>query len=335
VAPAESLVDCGVYLDGHRLPGTRSPRSAQRQVHELGAGFVWIGLNEPDERQMRDLAELFGLHPLAIDDAVHAHQRPKVERYDDTLLLVLKTVNYIPHEAISKARDIVQTGEIMVFVGPGFALTVRRGNFGGLTGVRRALDADPHQLRLGPFAVMQAIADHVVDDYRDVALRVQADIDAIEEQIFSPRSGTEVEQSYLLKREIVALRRAVNPLSFVLQHIVADNKDLIGKEVLRCLRDVIDHQSLAADRINSHDELLTSLVQAALARAGMQQNLDLRKISSWVAIVSVPTMLAAIYGMNFEKMPELRWTWGYPTVLGVMVTVCVLLYRTFRRNHWL
>jgi magnesium transporter len=335
VTSVESLVDCGVYVDGHRLPGTRSPRSAQRHVHELDAGFVWIGLHEPDEHQIRYLAELFGLHPLAIDDAVHAHQRPKAQRYGDTLLLVLKTVNYIPHEAISKSRDIVETGEIMIFVGPDLVLTVRRGDFGGLTGVRRALDADPHQLRLGPFAVMGVIADHVVDHYRDVALQVQADIDTIEEQIFSPRSGTEVEQIYLLKREVVALRRAVNPLSIVLQQIVADNKDLIGKEVLHGLRDVTNRQSLAVDRINSHDELLTSLVQAALARAGMQQNLDLRKISSWVAIVSVPTMLAAIYGMNFENMPELRWTWGYPTVLGVMVTVCVLLYRTFRRNHWL
>jgi magnesium transporter len=335
VAPAEPLVDCGVYVDGYRLPGKRSPRAALAQLHELGDGFVWIGLHEPDSHQVRDVAELFGLHPLAFEDAVHAHQRPKVERYDDTLFLVLKTVRYVPHESISKARDIVETGEIMIFVGPDFVVTVRHGDFSGLSGVRRELEADPHQLRLGPFAVMHAIADHVVDDYCDVALQVQADIDTIEEQTFSPRSATEVEQLYLLKREIVDLRRAVNPLSSALQHIVSDNKDLIGKEVLRYLRDLIDHQSLAADRINSHNELLTSLVQAALARAGMQENLDLRKISSWVAIVSVPTMLAAIYGMNFERMPELQWKWGYPAVLGVMVTVCVLLYRTFRRNHWL
>jgi magnesium transporter len=182
---------------------------------------------------------------------------------------------------------------------------------------------------------MHAIADHVVDDYRDVTLQMETDIDVIEEQIFSPRNTTEIDQIYLLKREIVELRRAVNPLSDALREIVSDDRDLIGKEVLRYLRDVIDHQTVAAERINGYDELLTSLVTAALARVGMQQNLDLRKISAWVAIASVPTMLAAIYGMNFEHMPELRWTWGYPALLGVMGTICVLLYLTFRRNHWL
>jgi magnesium transporter len=335
VSAASAIVDCGVYVDGRRLPDTPNLVAALAKVHELGEGFVWIGLHEPDIHQMREVGEIFGLHRLAVEDAVHAHQRPKVERYDDTLFLVLKTVKYIPHESISKARDIVGTGEIMIFVGRDFVVTVRHGDFSGLAGVRMQLDDDPHQLRLGPFAIMHAIADHVVDDYREVSLRVETDIDLIEEQIFAPRSATEIDQIYLLKREVLELRRAVNPLSDALQEIVSDNKDLICKEVLRHLRDVIDHQTLAAERINSYDELLTSLLTAALARTGMQQNLDLRKISSWVAIVSVPTMLAAIFGMNFEHMPELQWTWGYPTVLAVMATACVILYRTFRRNHWL
>jgi magnesium transporter len=333
--PARGIVDCGVYVDGHRLPGSYTPRAAQAKARELGDGFVWIGLHEPEADQMHDVATVFGLHRLAVEDAVHAHQRPKVERYDDTLFLVLKTVKYVPHDSISKAIDIIATGEVMIFVGPDFLVTVRHGDFSGLVGVRHKMDADPHQLQLGPYAIMHAIADHVVDDYRDVALRVQADIDTIEEQIFAPRATTDVEQIYLLKREIAQLRRAVNPLSEALARIVADNKDLICKEVLRYFRDVIDHQSLAAERIDSYDELLTSLVQAALARASMQQNLDLRKISAWVAIVSVPTMVAAIYGMNFDHMPELQWVWGYPAVLGVMGTICALLYATFRRDHWL
>ncbi|MET0699595.1 MAG: magnesium/cobalt transporter CorA [Mycobacterium sp.] len=329
------IVDCGVYADGHRLPGTYSPRAAQAKAHELDGGFVWVGLHEPDADQMHEVSTIFGLHRLAVEDAVHAHQRPKVERYDDTLFVVLKTVKYVPHESISKAVDIIATGEVMIFVGADFLVTVRHGDFSGLVGVRRELDADPHQLRLGPFAIMHAIADHVVDDYRDVALQVQSDIDTVEEQIFAPRATTNIEQIYLLKREIAQLRRAVNPLSEALARVVSDNKDLICKEVLRYFRDVIDHQSLAAERIDSYDELLTSLVQAALARASMQQNLDLRKISAWVAIVSVPTMVAAIYGMNFDHMPELRWVWGYPAVLGVMATICGLLYLTFRRDHWL
>jgi magnesium transporter len=335
VSAASAIVDCGVYVDGRRLPGTPTLDAALAKVRELGEGFVWIGLHEPDAHQMREVAAVFGLHRLAVEDAVHAHQRPKVERYDDTVFLVLKTVKYIPHESISKARDIVGTGEIMIFVGPDFVVTVRHGDFSGLAGVRKEMDADPHQLKLGPFAIMHAIADHIVDDYRDVALRLETDIDVIEEQIFSPRSTTEVDQIYLLKREILELRRAVNPLSAALREIVTDHRDLICKEVLRHLRDVIDHQTLAAERINSYDELLTSLVTAALARTSMQQNLDVRKISAWVAIASVPTVLGAIYGMNFEHMPELHWTWGYPAVLGVMATTCVLLHRILRRNHWL
>jgi magnesium transporter len=335
VATAGAMVDCGVYVDGHRLPGRYTPATARATVCESGKGFVWIGLHEPDIHQMREVAEIFDLHPLAVEDAVHAHQRPKVERYDESLFVVLKTVTYIPHESISKARDIVGTGEIMIFVGSDFVVTVRHGDFSGLAGVRKDIDGDAHRLSLGPFAIMHAIADHVVDDYRDVALRVEADVDTIEEQIFAPRSTTDIDQIYLLKREILELRRAVNPLSVALQAIASDNKDLICKEVIRYLRDVIDHQTLAAERINSYDELLTSLITAALARTGMQQNLDLRKISAWVAIASVPTMLAAIYGMNFEHMPELQWVWGYPAVLGVMATVCLSLYGTFRRNHWL
>jgi magnesium transporter len=335
VPATRAVVDCGVYVDGHRLPGTYSLVAARAKVRELGEGFVWVGLHEPDAHQMREVAEVFGLHRLAAEDAVHAHQRPKVERYDDTVVLVLKTVKYIPHESISKARDIVGTGEIMVLVGPDFVVTVRHGDFSGLAGVRKEMDADPHHLRLGPFAIMHAIADHVVDDYRDVSLRMETDIDSMEEQIFAPRSTTDIDQIYLLKREILELRRAVNPLSDALHEIVSEYKDLICKEVLRYLRDVIDHQTMAAERINTYDELLTSLVTAALARTSMQQNLDLRKISAWVAIASVPTMLAAIYGMNFEHMPELHWTWGYPAALGVMTTVCTLLYLTFRRNHWL
>jgi magnesium transporter len=333
------MVDCGIYVDGQRSPGKYTHAAALNMVHELERegkeAFVWIGLHEPDGHQMQAVADVFGLHELAVEDAVHAHQRPKLERYDKTLFLVLKTVNYVEHVSMVNAREIVETGEIMIFVGPDFVVTVRHGDFSGLTGVRKEMDADPHHLRLGPFAIMHAIADHVVDDYRDVSLRVETDIDAMEEQIISPRSTTDVDQIYLLKREILELRRAVNPLSDALHEIVSEYQDLIGKEVLRYLRDVIDHQTMAAERINTYDELLTSLVTAALARTSMQQNLDLRKISAWAAIASVPTMLAAIFGMNFEHMPELRWTWGYPAALGVMATVCMLLYRTFRRNHWL
>ncbi|HTY28485.1 MAG TPA: magnesium and cobalt transport protein CorA, partial [Mycobacterium sp.] len=182
---------------------------------------------------------------------------------------------------------------------------------------------------------MHAIADHVVDTYREVSELMEGDIDAIESETFSPLTKTDIEPIYMLKREVVELRRAVSPLTLALARFNSEYKDLMTKEVLRYMRDVLDHQTQAADRIASYDEMLSSLVQAALARVGMQQNVDMRKISAWVAIAAVPTMIAGIYGMNFDNMPELHWYWGYPTVLLVMATACGFLYRTFRRNDWL
>lgn len=339
VPVSQAVVDCAVYADGERLRGKYAHGAALAAVRDLAAAgrraFVWIGLHEPDEHQMHAVAEVFGLHPLAVEDAVHAHQRPKVERYDDTLFLVLKTVTYVPHESVYLAREIVETGEIMVFVGSDFVVTVRHGDHTGLAGVRRSLEKEPTQLALGPYAVMHAIADHVVDSYRDLATSMECDIDAIEEETFSPTGRTEIEPIYLIKREVVELRRAVSPLTDALSRIHADHRDLLSTEVRRYMRDVLDHQTQAADRIASYDEMLSSLVQAALGRVAMQQNVDMRKISAWVAIAAVPTMIAGIYGMNFENMPELSWQWGYPAVLLLMLTVCGFLYRTFRRNHWL
>ncbi|CDO06594.1 magnesium and cobalt transport protein CorA [Mycolicibacterium cosmeticum] len=340
VPVARAMVDCGVYVDGVRLPGKFTHAAALTKVREIEAegnnhAFVWIGLHEPDEHQMEAVADVFGLHELAVEDAVHAHQRPKLERYDDTLFLVLKTVKYVEHESVANAREIVETGEIMIFVGPDFVVTVRHGDHGGLAGVRRQMDTSPANCALGPYAVMHAIADHVVDSYLGVTDLVETDIDAMEENVFSPTSPTDIEHIYLLKREIVEMRRAVSPLTFALQRLGSDHNDLISKEVRRYMRDVLDHTITAADRIASYDEVLSSLVQAAVGKVGMQQNTDMRKISAWVAIAAVPTALAGIYGMNFDNMPELHWTLGYPMVLLVMLTVCVVLHRTFRRNNWL
>ena len=358
--PPEALVDCGVYVNGERLPGKFTYAEACRKVHEIELAaedgqtaedgqegeeaqegqerqqaFVWVGLHEPDETQMQDVADVFGLHPIAVEDAVHAHQRPKLERYDDTLFLVLKTVNYVPHESVSLARQIVETGEVMIFVGKDFVITVRHGEHGGLSEVRKRMDADPQQLRLGPYAVMHAIADHVVDHYLEVTSLMESDIDSIEEVAFAPSRKLDVEPIYLLKREVVELRRCVSPLSAAFQRMQTESKDLITKEVRRYLRDVADHQNEAADQIASYDDMLNSLVQAALARVGMQQNSDMRKISAWAGIVAVPTMIAGIYGMNFQFMPELQIHWAYPTVLGVMTIVCLVLYFQFRKQKWL
>ena len=339
VPVARAMVDCGIYVDGQRLPGKYTHAAALAKARELEhqgkEAFVWIGLHEPDEHQMQTVADVFGLHELAVEDAVLAHQRPKLERYDKTLFLVLKTVRYVEHESVAKAREIVVTGEIMIFVGADFVVTVRHGEHSRLADVRHRIDASPAVTKLGPYAVMHAIADHVVDHYLEVTEQVEVDIDAMEEDIFSPRTNTNIECIYLLKREVVELRRAVSPLTNALQRLASEHNDLINTEVRRYMRDVLDHQIQAADRINSYDDMLSSLVNAALGKVAMQQNVDMRKISAWVAIAAVPTALAGIYGMNFDHMPELHLAWGYPAVLGVMAIVCVALYFVFRRNDWL
>ncbi|WP_024441684.1 magnesium/cobalt transporter CorA [Mycobacterium sp. UM_WGJ] len=333
------LVDCGVYADGERIPGEFTPAGARAKVREIEAGgreaFVWVGLHEPDAAQMQGVAATFQLHPLSVEDAVQAHQRPKLERYDDTLFLALKTVNYVPHESAVLPREIVETGEIMIFVGKNFVVTVRHGEHSGLAQVRKRMDTDPQQMRLGPFAVMHAIADYVVDRYVEVTNLMESDIDVIEETAFAPGTRTDVEPIYQIKREVVELRRAVAPLSVPFERMQNDYRDLISKEVRRYLRDVADHQTRAAEQIAGYDELLSSLVQAALARVGMQQNTDMRKMSAWAGIIAVPTMIAGIYGMNFDRMPVLHWAFGYPAVVTGMCVISAVLYRAFRRNGWL
>ena len=333
------MVDCGIYLDGQRLPGKYTHAAAIAKVHELelagNEAFVWIGLHEPDDHQMQTVADVFGLHELAVEDAVHAHQRPKLERYDATLFMVLKTVNYVEHESMANAREVVETGEIMIFVGRDFVVTVRHGDFSGLAGLRKRLETSPATLKLGPYAVMHAIADHVVDHYLEVTDMIEVDVDSMEVEIFSPRKHTNIESIYLLKREVAELRRCVSPLTLALQRLSNDNNDLVSIEVRRYMRDVLDHNIQASDRIVSYDDMLSSMVQAALGKVAMQQNIDMRKISAWVAIAAVPTAVAGIYGMNFEHMPELKATWGYPAVVALMLVICLTLYRIFRSNEWL
>jgi magnesium transporter len=303
-------------------------------ARECTDAFVWIGLYQPGEDEFADIANEFSLHPLAVEDAVTAHQRPKLERYGDTLFAVFKTARYVEHDELTGTSEVVETGEVMVFVGPDFVVTVRHGMPRALGEVRRELEARPELMRIGPAAVLYAIADRVVDDYLLVADALQDDVDEVEAAVFSPRA-TDSQRVYQLKRELLEFKRAVTPLSRPLQMLAGTELPSIPAEARQYFRDVEDHLERVAEQVAGFDELLTGILNANLTQVGIQQNNDMRKISAWVAIGAIPTAIAAIYGMNFTHMPELHWTFGYPLVLGITATLCLLLYVAFRRSGWL
>ncbi|MGW3623691.1 magnesium and cobalt transport protein CorA [Streptomyces sp. NPDC000880] len=331
-----TVVNCVIYEDGVRQPDACPVDEALRRVRKAGRGFVWIGLHEPSKTEFAGVAELFGLHPLAVEDAVVAHQRPKVERYDETLFAVFKTCGYVEHEELTATSEVVDTGELMVFTGPDFVITVRHGRHGSLGPLREALEDTPEQLAKGPAAVLHAIADHVVDDYLAVADAVQNDIDAVESTVFTEHAGRgDAGRIYQLKRELLELKRAVAPLGRPLQALATQPLPPVGPDIQPYFRDVADHLARVTEQITSFDALLDSILQAHLAQVTVAQNEDMRKITAWAAIIAVPTMVCGVYGMNFDHMPELRWTYGYPLVLGVMATACFVIHRSFRRNGWL
>ncbi|SNX57646.1 magnesium transporter [Streptomyces sp. TLI_55] len=331
-----SVVNCVSYRDGARVPGGGDLVDTVERVRKHGDGFVWLGLHEPTDQEFAGIAELFELHPLAVEDAIEAHQRPKLERYDETLFAVFKTVCYVEHEELTATSEVVNTGEIMVFVGEDFVITVRHGMHGSLGPLREELEADPQQLAKGPAAVLHAIADHVVDDYLNVTDAVQADIDQVETDVFSPDGArADPGRIYQLKRELLELKRAVVPLTRPIEELSTRPIRVVSSEIQAYFRDVSDHLLRAKEQIAAFDELLNSILQAHLAQVTVAQNEDMRKITAWAAIVAVPTMVCGVYGMNFKYMPELRWTFGYPMVLGVISVACLVLYRGFRRNGWL
>jgi magnesium transporter len=332
-----TLIDCGVYVDGVRRTGRCEP-SVIDDVRLTGDGFVWLGLHDPDETELAELAQRYDLHPLAVEDALYAeHQRPKLDRYEDTLFAVLKTVRYVHPESPAADVEVVETGEISVFVGRDFVITVRRGEPRGLKGLRRSMELDPERLALGPSAVLHAIMDRIVDDYLGVANSMQLDVDAVESAVFGGpgRSKRDAERIYVLKREVLELRRSVAPLQAPLRTLSERPVRLVHPEIREYFRDVEDHLARVTEQIGSFDELLTTIIQANLAQVTVEQNEDMRRISAWVAILAIPTAVAGIYGMNFRDMPELAWRYGYPATLLVIGLICSVLYRGFRRNGWL
>jgi magnesium transporter len=329
------IVDKAIYSRGVRrtIDGDISDAfdAARAQAAKTGAAgdcFVWIGLHEPTAEEFELVRDELELHPLAAEDAVSAHQRPKLERYDDTLFIVLKTLVY------KDSTSDIEVGEIMLFIGPDFVVTVRHGEGNPLGPIRRRLESDPALLDRGPGGVLYAVCDQVVDHYGVVSHEVEVDIIELERAVFRPGGPDVTEDIYSLKREVLEFRTAQDPLVPVLQEIVRGRVPEFA-DTREYFRDVLDHLLRVDGQVDAHNELLNSVLTAHLALVGKQQNEDMRKISSWAAIIAVPTALAGIYGMNFEHMPELRWRYGYGLVLVVMVTACVFVYRRLHKNHWL
>jgi magnesium transporter len=310
------------------------PHRAIEEARERG-GFVWLGLYEPSTEVLSAIGGHYGLHPLAVEDAVEAHQRPKLERYDDELFMVLKTAAYAPHDRLTDQTDVVLSGEVMVFLGADHVITVRHGRHGALSGIRHDLEDNPDLLCHGPAAVLYAIADRVVDDFTDVAAAVEDDVEELETSVFSPVRTDDSGRIYQLKRELMQLRRAVSPLENPLSTLSERPLDLVPDAMRSYFRDVYDHALRIRDQVGGLDELLSSILQASLARTSVYDNEDMRKISAWAGIIAVPTAIAGIYGMNFDNMPELHWRYGYPAVLVLMVLVCWALYAGFKRSGWL
>jgi magnesium transporter len=330
IRDAMTIVDCAVYEDGRRKAGDLDLHDASEASRSAEDGsFVWIGLRDPTSEEFDAVAREFYLHELAVEDAVKAHQRPKIEEYEDSLFIVLKTARY--HED----SETVEIGEINLFVGHGFLISVRHGGPSPLNDVRKQIESRPEMLRCGPGAVMHAIIDRVVDDYEPVLAGIEDDIEETEEEVFSASRHNPTERIYKLKREVLSMHKATAPLIDPLQALASGQYPHVHPDIQDYFRDIYDHVARANDGVEAMREMLNGILDANTAQVSVRQNEDTRKISAWVAIAAVPTLLAGIWGMNFEHMPELSWRFGYPAALLVIATVCLFLYRTFKRAGWL
>ncbi|MBT2364214.1 magnesium and cobalt transport protein CorA [Streptomyces sp. ISL-10] len=338
-----SVVQAVLYRDGRRVAAPESLAEAFHQLRRYPGGMAWIGLHRPSEAELHSLAAEFDLHELAVEDALEAHQRPKLERYGDTLFVVLRAARYLD------AQEEVDFGELHVFVGKDFLITVRHGAAPDLSAVRHRMEETPELLALGPEAVLYAILDAVVDGYAPVVSGVQNDIDEIETEVFGGDPAVS-RRIYELAREMVEFQRATRPLVAMLHALMAGfAKYGTQEELQRHLRDVADHVTHTSERVDGFRQALADILTVnatlvtqqqnaemrALAEAGFEQNEEIKKISSWAAILFAPTLVGTIYGMNFDNMPELHWAGGYPFAILLMAVVCTSLYVIFKKRDWL
>jgi magnesium transporter len=339
----QSVVDAAIYRDGQRIERPATVAEIAPRLRELSGSMAWIGLLRPGEAQLLAVGEEFGLHEVALEDAIVAHQRPKLERYGDTLFVVLRAARYIDD------LEEVEFGEIHIFVGSNFVLTVRHSQAPDLAAVRRRMENDPELLRLGPEAVLYAILDSVVDGYAPVVAGLQKDIDEIETEVFrgDPKVSRRI---YELSGEVIEFQRSARPLLRMLDGLAAGfDKYHTDEELRRNLRDVADHATTVAERVDGFRQILAdiltlnaTLVSQAqneeiqrLTEASYAQNEEVKRISAWAAILFAPTLIGTVYGMNFTQIPELNWDLGYPFALALMVLTSVTLFLIFKTRGWL
>jgi magnesium transporter len=336
------IVDNAIYIDGRRASLT-VPIERTYETCKDNRGIAWIGLYKPTQEEFDLVTREFDLHELAVEDAIQAHQRPKIERYDNVLFVVLKAARYVD------PAEEVEFAELHVFVGEDFVVTVRHGEGSELTRVRRRMEADPDMLRLGPEAILYGILDRVVDDYGPVVRGLENDIDEIEIQVFGG-TGDVTRRTYELTREIIEFQRATKPLVGILSALInGAEKYGVTEELQEYLRDVLDHAVQVQEQIAGFRELLQNVLSVnmallslqqndeikAMTEASIEQNDEVKRISSWAAIVFTPTLIGTIYGMNFDNQPELHWRYGYPLALLMMVAVSYVMYAVFKRKGWL
>jgi magnesium transporter len=325
------LVDAVCYNDGS-FTRTGGLAEAAREARSAG-GFVWAGVHDPSPGEIDEIVSVFGLHPLAAEDVAKAQQRPKVERYGDWLFVVLRSARYLDEP------ESVEFGEIQLLCDRHSVVVIRHGAPVPLAALRKRLEEGPDTLVNGPVVVLHAVVDHVIDSYQAVLNGLDDDVSEVELDVFSEHQHGEgarlVERIYFLQREVLGLHRAMHPLMVAITALRADTIVTADARWDAYFRDVNDHLLRQVDQLQTLRELIAATLSAQTAQVNLRQNDDMRRISAWVAIAVVPTMFAGIYGMNFENMPELGWAFGYPLALGIMVLICLSLYRAFRRSGWL
>ena len=318
------IIDCAVYRDGVRETTEHDTRSLEAALAGLGTDdFLWVGIGNPTADEMQRVGDSLGLHPLAVEDALEAHQRPKVERYDDHTFISIRTVSY--------SDDDITTHEVNIFLGANYLLTVRHGG-PTLREARKTAERTIEPMSHGPTAALYAVVDNIVDHYEDVAAELETDVQEVETSVFSNRQSNDSTRIYRLKRETLEFRRAVLPLREPIHRLATATAP---EDARPYFRDIADHLSRAAEAIDSIDHLLDNALQAHLAQLSVQQNEDMRKLTAGATIFAVPTAIAGIYGMNFEHMPELTWTYGYPACVAVIGGLCGYIYWRFKRSGWL